>query len=196
LCCDHLCVLCFFAFGFCFVFFFFFQNFFKPPFRFVHFSEFTEPLISVFWDCCSLLCFCVCWFVSAFAILCVCVILLQFLQFLCVFKNFVSIFVAIYENIDFFQLFQFLCVLICLSFCCKSYLCQFLSQFLLQVLCVLTFVSVHFSIFMCVDFCLSSVAICECVDLSQFLHFLGVLICLRFLELFVVFWSIISLPSG
>jgi hypothetical protein len=126
------------------VFFFFFINFFKPPFWFVHFSEFIEHLISVFWDCCShFLCFCVCWFVTAFVIyfvcLCVCVILLQFLQFLCVF-DFLSIFVAIFEYIDFFQLLQFLCELICLIFCCKSYVCQFLSQFLLQFLCVLTFV--------------------------------------------------------
>ncbi len=112
---------------------------------------------------------------------CVCVILLQFLQFLCVFY-FLSIFVAIFEYIDFFQLMQFLCELICLSFCCKSYVCQFLSQFLLQFLCVLTFVLVLF-------------AICECVDFFQFLQFLWVLICLRFLELSVVFWSI-SLPSG
>jgi hypothetical protein len=60
------------------VFFFFLINFFKPPFWFVRFSEFTEHLISVFWDCCShFLCFCVCWFVIAFVIyfvcLCVCV---------------------------------------------------------------------------------------------------------------------------
>jgi len=125
---------------------------------------------------------------------CVCVILLQFLQFLCVF-NFLSIFVAIFEYIDFFQLLQFLCELICLNFCCKSYVCQFLSQFLLhfyvcwllsrfflQFLCVLIFVSVF-------------VAICECVDFFQFLQFLWVLICLRFLELSVVFWNI-SLPNG
>jgi hypothetical protein len=126
------------------VFLFFYINFFKPPFRFVHFSEFTEHLISVFWDCCShFLCLCVYWFVTAFVIyfvcLCVCVILLQFLQFLCVFY-FLSIFVAIFEYIVFCQLLRFLCELICLSFCCKSYVCQFLSQFLLQFLCVLTFV--------------------------------------------------------
>lgn len=66
LCCDHPCVLCFFALGGGFFFFF------SPPFRFVHFSEFTEHLISVFWDCCSLLCFWVCWFCRGF------------LQFLCV----------------------------------------------------------------------------------------------------------------
>jgi hypothetical protein len=75
-----------------------------------------------------------------------------------------------------------MCVNLCLSFCCNFYVCWLLYQFFLQFLCVLILVSVF-------------VAICECVDLSQFLQFLWVLICLRFLELFVVFWSI-SLPSG
>jgi len=37
------------------------------------------------------------------------------------------------------------------------------------------------------------VAICECVHLTQFLQFLWVLICFRFLELSVVFWTPLAL---
>jgi hypothetical protein len=55
------------------------KNKFMPPFLFVHFSEFTEHLISVFWDCCSLLCFCVCWFCCGFFAIFVCVGLFQLL---------------------------------------------------------------------------------------------------------------------
>jgi hypothetical protein len=71
----------------------------------------------------------------------------------------------------------------CLSFCCNFYVCWLLFEFFLQFLCVLIFVSVF-------------VAICECVDLFQFLQFLWVLICLKFLELFVVFWTPSTLKRG
>jgi hypothetical protein len=71
----------------------------------------------------------------------------------------------------------------CFSFCCNFYVCWLLSEFFLQFLCVLIFVSVF-------------VAICECVDLSQFLQFLWVLICLRFLKLSVVFWTPLALKRG
>jgi len=80
--------------------FFLIYIYFKPPFRFVHFFEFTEHLISVFWDCCShFLCFCVCWFVTAFVIyfvcLCVCVC------------DFVVVFAI------------FMCFLFSLNYCCN-----------------------------------------------------------------------------
>jgi hypothetical protein len=71
----------------------------------------------------------------------------------------------------------------CLSFCYNFYMCWLLSEFFLQFLCVLIFVSVF-------------VVICECVDLFQFLQFLWVLICLRFLELSVVFWTPLALKRG
>ncbi len=137
----------------CFWGFLFFENIFSHPFGLFIFLN----LQSIWFLCFGIVvrfCVSVCVGLSQLLYFFVCVILLQFLQFLCVF-DFVSIFVAIYEYIDFFQLLQFLCVSICLSFCCKSYVCQFLSQFVLQFLCVLTFVSVLFAIFMCVDSCLS-----------------------------------------
>jgi hypothetical protein len=132
LCCYHLCVLCFF---------FFFINFFKPPFRFVHFSEFTKHLIFVFWDCCShFLCFCVCWFVTTFVIyfvcLCVCV------WFCCSFCNFYVFFIFSQFLLQFLSIMIFfsycnfymswfvwffvanlMFVNFCLSFCCNFYVC-------------------------------------------------------------------------
>ncbi len=123
------------------------------------------------WFCCSFCKFYVFFIFSQF--------LLQFFSILIFFSYcnfyvswFVWVFVANLMSVNF-----------CLSFCCNFYVCWLLFEFFLQFLCVLIFVSVF-------------VAICECVDLFQFLQFLWVLICLKFLELFVVFWTPSTLKRG
>ncbi len=152
----------------------------------------------MFWDYCShFLCFCVCWFVTTFVIyfVCVCVISLQFCNFYVFFifsqllLQFLSILIF-FSHCNFYVSWFFwvfvanlMFVNFCLSFCYNFYVCWLLSKFFLQFLCVLIFVSVF-------------VAICECVDLSQFLQFLWVLICLRFLELSIVFLTLLALKRG
>jgi len=145
-------------------------------------SSFFLVLFSVQSESSDFVCVCV-WFCCSFCKLYVFFIfsqfLLQFFSILIFFSycNFyVSWFVwAFVANLMF--------VNFCLSFCCNFYVCWLLFEFFLQFLCVLIFVSVF-------------VAICECVDLFQFLQFLWVLICLKFLELFVVFWTPSALKRG
>jgi len=130
-----------------------------------------------FWWCCTNGGTAVLFASSCLFCVCVCVILLQFLQFLCVF-DFLSIFVAIFVI--------FMCFWFSLNFCCNFWVYWFfsvtaifmwvdLSEFLLQILCLSIFVSVFVAIFMCVDFCLGSFCnLWVCWFLSILAIFVGV----------------------